>query len=154
MNKEPNAAEAQRLADLAGNMTTAGEGGVAGHARRAFELAHRARRLCEQAAEHASRNRWTVLQVPAAVPIDPIQRFAQECAAVVIQYPKHGEAAVYAALLSAADCAREVSDKLYEVWLGTQPKQPPSTTPGPVTKLGGAMAPGCRWNRPPEEDEG
>lgn len=153
MVKELKPTDVKTLVDLAGSMTGAGDGGNQGHARRAFELAHRARRLCELGAEHASRNRWSVLQAPTAQPEDTIQRFAQACAAVVIVYPVHGEAAVYASLLTAADCAREVAEELYKAWLETQPKAERSENPAYVERLGQPMAEGCRWNRPPESED-
>lgn len=113
--------------------------------RRAFELAHRARRLLEIAAETASRNRWVTLDAPTgSVPRELEARFATECAAV-IKYPVTGEAKVYAALLDAVDTARLVSDQLYEKWLDTQREVQPLPEPEPgINRIGAPLAPGCR----------
>lgn len=142
------------LVSLALRMTREGEGGLAGHARRAFDLAHRARRLCEAAAEAASRDRWTSLDAPGQPLSEPAARLAHACANTVIKYPVRTEAGVYAALLDAADCAYSVSECLYNAWLRIQPKVAASNKPGcSRDRLGSPPAPGSRWVRLPRPDE-
>jgi len=112
--------------------------------RAAFDLAHRARRLLELAAETASRNRWDRLETPRERLTQPDAIFAAECANAVIRYPVAGEAAVYAALLDAVDVAHAVSDMLYQDWLATQrTDEPLPLPPRGVNRLGGPMAAGC-----------
>lgn len=113
--------------------------------RAAFDLAHRARRVLEIAAETASRNRWTVLDAPTGpAPKEPEAVFAAACAAAVIQYPVQGEARVYAALLDAVDAAQAVSERLYQAWLVSQPRDKPLPLPElGVNRIGGPLAAGC-----------
>lgn len=133
-----------KLQQLARQMTVRPEGDKGFHARRAFDLAHRARRLLESAAEAASRDRWNELERPAKQPKENVARFATACAEACIKYPITGEAKVYAALLDAVDTATLVADELYKAWLKTQPRSKPLPVPdGGVNRLGGPMAPGC-----------
>lgn len=135
----------EKLITLAGSATATGPAGRAAHTRRAFELAHRARRLLEIAAETASRNRWNELNTPqGAAPKEPEARFAAACAAAVIKYPVYGEPKVYAALLDAVDCARLVSERLYHAWVDTQREVDPLPEPEPgVVHIAVPLAPGC-----------
>lgn len=152
MPKELKLADVKPLIELARSMTA--DGGVEGHARRAFELAHRAWRVCETAAEHASRTRWALLQAPGIRPADPVQRFAYECAVVRIHYPVLGEAAVYAAMLGAADCAHLVAVETYKAWLDMQPKAPPIVQDGnPGDRIAPPLAEGCYWTQPPSLED-
>ncbi len=118
----------------------------AAHDRRAFDLAHRARRLLELAAETASRDRWGELLAPhGPQPKAPEAIFATACAQRTIKYPVYGEAKVYAALLDAVDAARIIADRLYQRWLETQRERPPLPEPEPgVVKIGIPLATGCR----------
>lgn len=113
--------------------------------RAAWDLAHRARRVLEIAAETASRNRWTVLDAPTGpAPKEPDAVFAAACAAAVIEYPVQGEARVYAALLDAVDAAQAVSERLYQAWLVSQPRDKPLPLPElGVNRIGGPLAAGC-----------
>lgn len=112
---------------------------------RAFHLAHRARRMLENAADTAARNRWSVLVQPEGpAPRDPIARAAVTLAQAAIKYPAHGEAAVYAAMLDAVDAAVVVSDRLHQDLLATQRTQTPVEVEPGVNRLGGPMASGCR----------
>jgi len=114
------------------------------HLRRAFDLAHRARRLLEATAETAARDRWTELAAPSGpAPKAPEALFAALCAGAAIRYPVDGEAAVYAALLDAIDTARRVSDRLYNDWLGTQRTERPLPVPRGVNRLSVTLAAGC-----------
>ncbi len=126
-------------------LTATGSGGEAGHARRAFDLAHRAFRRLELAAEAASRDRWDMLQRPQGRPPSAGEDvFAAEIARAVIRYPVHGEAAVYAALLDAVDLAHLLDEQLYRAWLETERTDPPANMPAePVNRLGAPLAPGC-----------
>lgn len=132
------------LAKAARDATANGPGDLAAHRRRAFDLAHRARRLLEVTAETASRERWDELQAPQGTPPSaPEARFATLCAASVIRYPPYGEAAVYAALLDAVDVARRVADQLHREWLATQRTENPLPVPRGVNRLSVALADGC-----------
>lgn len=134
-----------RLEQLARRLTERqGKDSEEFHARRAFDLAHRARRLLELAAETASRDRWDELTRPEREPRDPCARFANACASASIKYPVTGEATVYAALLDAVDTAHIAADELYKAWLATQPRRDPLPVPdGGTNRLGGPLAPGC-----------
>lgn len=124
------------------------------HARRAFELAHRARRLLENAADTASRNRWPVLERSGYRPDTRIAQFAQRVANTVIKYPVHGEPKVYAALLDAIDRALIVSQMLYSDWLETQRDAcQVSSYRDYVNRLGEPMAEGCVRVEPPRGEE-
>lgn len=137
-------AQLNRLALLAYSMTALGTRDKAQHARAAHDLVHRARRLLELAAETASRNRWSVLEQANGTAETPEAQYAAACAAAVVQYPVHGEAKVYAALLNAVDAAHAVADKLYDRWKETQRTADPAPPPEPgVNRIGGPLAPGC-----------
>lgn len=141
------------LIDLAYRMTSADITSKEEHARRAFELAHHARRLLERAAETASRDRWPILERSGYQPETQIARYAQRCANAVIKYPVHGEARVYAALLDAVDKALLLSEALYKDWLATQPRVEPLPEASGVNRLGAPLAPGCARTEPRLEDE-
>lgn len=111
------------LVALAKEMTHPGPGTKVDAARRAFLLAHRARRLLENAAEQASRSRWTALESPGRESRADIERYAQTVASSVIQYPVRGEAKVYAAMLDAVDRATSVAGTLYRAWLDSIPER-------------------------------
>jgi hypothetical protein len=142
-----NIAYLEALCDGAQSLTTDGNHhNKAAHARRAFNLAHRARRLLELAAETASRDRWDELLAPHGPPPKELEAcFAAACAKAAIKYPARGEAKVYAALLDAVDTARIVADRLYQRWLETQREKSPLPEPEPgVVKIGAPLATGCR----------
>lgn len=127
----------------------------AARARRAFDLAHRARRLLEVVAETASRNRLSALPVPkGALPVRPDARFAAICCMKVIKYPVTGEAKVYAAVLDAVDAAALVSDRLYQAWLAQVRDAEPLPEPEPgISVIGGPLAPGCSWRETYANDD-
>jgi len=82
---------------------------------RTWVLAHQARRMLENAAETASRNRWSVFEAPTGpAPESPVAQFATACSVAAITYPVHGEAKVYAAILDAVDAATAVAERLYQ----------------------------------------
>ena len=87
------------------------------HARHMFDLAFRARRLLENAAETASRDRWDSLVSSNNPPASREGHLAVLIGRTVIEYPVVGQPAVYAALLAAADRAVELSESLYRDWL-------------------------------------
>jgi hypothetical protein len=124
------------------------------HARQAWNLAHRARRVLELAAETASRDRWTQLDAPApgTKGRDKEETFAAACMAACTKYPVSGEPAVYAALLNGVDQAIEVSESLYLAWLDTQERGAPAHLTG-ERKIGGAPAPGAHRRMPLKEAE-
>lgn len=131
------------LKELA-DATKGGPGGDAGSRRRAFDLAHRVFRLMELAAETASRERWSMLTGPGRFAGTRHEFYAARVASSAINYPVHGEAAVYAALLDAVDLAHALSEQLYAEWLKTQRKCAPAPLPEPgVNKIGAPLAPGC-----------
>ena len=143
------------MLNLAYEMTSAEVASKEEHARRAFELAHRARRLLESAAETASRNRWPMLERSKYRPERLDARYAQRVADELLKarYPVRGEAQVYAALLDAVDRLVEVSEALYHEWLGTQPREAPLPVPEGTNRLGGPMAPGCSRAEPLKGEE-
>lgn len=132
MKKKPNHG---KLVDLAIQETSS--------ARAAFDLAHRARRLLERAAETASRDRWDEIGAsPHKALSNPEAAFAAACAGEAIECPVVGEAAVYAALLDAVDTAHIVADRLYDRFLATQRTEQPVPIEG-VNRIGAPLAPGC-----------
>lgn len=138
----------EQLITTARTMTAStGPADPAARARRAFDLAHRARRLLEVVAETASRNRISALPVPRGpLPVRPDARFAATCAMAVIRYPVVGEAKVYASVLDAVDAAALVSDRLYQAWLAQVRDAEPLPEPEPgISVIGGPLAPGCSW---------
>ncbi len=131
-------------------LTATGDGGESAAKRRAFDLAHRAFRCLELAAETASRERWALMVGPSGpAPQDMPRRFAADIATASINYPVHGEAKVYAALLGAVDLAHALSERLYREWVDTQRTSDPAPLPERgVNRLGDAMAPGCSRREP------
>lgn len=137
--------ERDPLLNLAYEMTSADVTSRAEHARRAFELAHHARRLIENAAEVASRNRWPILEQSKYRPERRDARYAQRVADAMLKdrYPVRGEPVVYAALLDVVDRLVQLSAQLYAEWLETQPRVEPLPVPEGANRLGEPMAPGC-----------
>lgn len=142
------------LIDLAYQMTSAEVASKEEHARRAFELAHRARRLLENAADTASRNRWPILERSGQRPETRIAQYAQRVANATIKYPVHGEPKVYAALLDAIDRALLLSEQIYNDWLATQRDTcQVSSYRDYINRLGEPMAEGCTRAEPPRGEE-
>ncbi len=133
------------LLHKARTLTASGDGGQAAAKRRAFDLAHRAFRCLELAAETASRDRWSMMVGPKGpVPRDPERKFAADIAAAAMTYPVRGEAKVYAALLGAVDLAHSLSERLYREWVETQRTSGPVPPPERgVNRTGAPLAPGC-----------
>ena len=133
------------LLHKARTLTASGDGGQAAAKRRAFDLAHRAFRCLELAAETASRDRWSMMGGPSGpAPREPHRRFAADISVAAISYPVNGEAKVYAALLDSVDLAHALSEQLYREWIETQRTSGPLPVPEHGTnRLGEAMAPGC-----------
>jgi len=118
----------EKLMGLARLLASQANSNAATLPHRAFTIAHQAKRMLENAAETASRLRWSVLEEPTGpAPEHAVAQLATACGLAAITYPVHGEAKVYAALLDAVDAASRMSEGLYQDLLDLPAR--PSTRP-------------------------